>query len=109
MKASTYSVYDEKAEMYLKPFVVPADGQALREFGDAIFNPDTYLGKHPKDYSLYKIAIFDDNKGSFESIVPPECMLKGSDVLNNEKEYKPQEAAENAENQGIMAARQAAS
>ena len=63
MKYHMFSVYDEKAKAYLPPFILPEIGMATRTFGDCINSEEHQFGKHPADYTLFKIADFDDETG----------------------------------------------
>ena len=58
MKYHMFSVYDEKARAYLPPFILPEIGMATRTFGDCINSEQHQFGKHPSDYTLFKIADF---------------------------------------------------
>lgn len=58
-----FSVFDQKAQAYLPPFFMHAEGMAIRSFGDCIEDPEHQFGKHPEDYTLYEIGEFDDSKG----------------------------------------------
>ena len=70
MIQNIYAIYDEKAEAYNAPFPLATDGLAKRSFEMACTNPSTDLYKYPGDFKLYCIATWDDNKGSFENVVP---------------------------------------
>lgn len=63
MKYGMFSIYDEKAQAYLPPFILPETGMAIRTFGDCINSQEHQFGKHPADYTLYQIAEFDDDTG----------------------------------------------
>ena len=63
MKYGMFSIYDEKAQAYLPPFILPETGMAIRTFGDCINSEEHQFGKHPADYTLYQIAEFDDDSG----------------------------------------------
>ena len=56
-----FTVYDEKAEIFLPPFFVPTIGLATRAFADCVNAPDHQFGKHPHDYSLFQLGHFDDH------------------------------------------------
>jgi len=73
MKLNAYSIYDQAAAAYMRPFFTEADGRARRMFGDLANDPDHDIGKHPKDYSVWRIGIFDDQKGQ---LIPEqgECL-----------------------------------
>lgn len=61
MKYHMFSIYDEKAKAYLPPFILPEIGMATRTFSDCINSDSHQFGAHPEDYTLYKIADFDDD------------------------------------------------
>jgi hypothetical protein len=65
MQLKVYSVYDNKTKTWANPMVVREAGYILREFAD-IANDKTHpWGKHPEDYCLFEIGLWDDSKGVF--------------------------------------------
>ena len=77
MKSSVFTVYDEKAEAFMSPFFMGTDALAKRGFADAINNPETPMGKHPHDYTLFCIGEWSDQKGE---ITPIEKRSLGNGV-----------------------------
>lgn len=65
MKHLLFTVYDEKAEVFLPPFFVPTIGLATRAFSDCVNTPDHQFGKHPADYTLFQLGEFYDHDASF--------------------------------------------
>ncbi len=65
-----YTIFDSKAEIYNLPFYFINDGQATRQFSDAVQNPETPFGKHPEDYTLFRIGLYEDTTAQFESTTP---------------------------------------
>ena len=64
-----FTIYDEKAEVFLPPFFVPTIGLATRAFQDAINSTDGHqFSKHPQDYTLFKLGYFDDSNAEMVSI-----------------------------------------
>ncbi len=61
-----YTVYDEKAGAFLPPFFVSAEGLALRAFKDCVNAPEHQFGKHPADYTLFRMGEWDDVTGDFQ-------------------------------------------
>lgn len=59
-----YSVYDEKAQMFMNVFTCKTDGEAMRLFSDECHNQESMFSKHPHDFELFKIGCFNDNDGS---------------------------------------------
>ena len=50
-----YSIYDTATSAYMRPFIAPQDAQAIRLFKDIALDADHDVGKHPEDYSLFKL------------------------------------------------------
>jgi len=65
MKLNAYSIYDTASGTFMRPFFTTADGQAMRSFKDISTDADHEIGKHPEDYTLYRLGIFNDNTGEF--------------------------------------------
>lgn len=83
MKLSVYTVYDTKAEVFMSPFFMGTDNTAKRGFADAVNNPETPFGKHPSDYSLFKIGVWSDRDGEI-SPTTKESLGNGVEYLNQE-------------------------
>ncbi len=66
MKLNAYTIYDEASGVYMRPFFSQADGQATRGFKDIATDADHEVGKHPEDYTLYRIGTFNDGTGEIE-------------------------------------------
>lgn len=62
-----FTVYDSKAEAYLAPFYANTAGLALRFFKATLEDPGHDFRKYPGDYTLFEIAVFDDQSGDFET------------------------------------------
>ncbi len=63
MKLNAYTIYDVASGVYMRPFFSQADGQAIRSFKDIATDADHEIGKHPEDYTLYRIGNFNDTTG----------------------------------------------
>lgn len=60
-----FSIYDEKAEAFLPPFILPKEAQALRVFSDCVNSNDHQFGANPADYTLFRLGTFDDATAQF--------------------------------------------
>ncbi len=80
MIVKVYSIFDTAAAVYRRPFYCPADGEAMRVFYDLSIDADHEIGKHPEDYSLFRIAKFDDNKGCFLD-VDKQCLVTALECI----------------------------
>jgi alkyl hydroperoxide reductase subunit AhpC len=63
MKMKICTVYDSKAEAYMRPFFEQSTGTAVRAFTEECNNPKSVLSSHPSDYTLMEIGEFDDQSG----------------------------------------------
>lgn len=63
MKLKIYSVFDVKTDMFMTPFFMSTNGQAMRAFSDLASDKNTTVGRHPEDYKLLCIGLFDDEQG----------------------------------------------
>lgn len=81
MKLNIYAIYDTATGAYMRPFFMQSDGQATRAISDLVQDENHEVGKHPEDYSLFRVGIFDDNTGT---LVPenPECLATALELLS---------------------------
>lgn len=90
MKINIYTIFDSASGAYMRPFFAQSDGQATRSFGDIARDENHEIGKHPEDYSLYRVGIFDDNKAE---ITPEDktCLATAMELIAIQKaDQKPQ-------------------
>ena len=81
MRHRAFSVYDQKALAYLPPFFMPEVGMATRAFTDMVNDREHMFGKHPEDFTLFELALFDDLKGMLEPFKAPELVVTSLAVL----------------------------
>lgn len=79
MELKIFSVYDEKAQVYRSPFYLKHKGEAMRSFSDLVNDDKTIINKHPEDYKLYYLGVFDDVSGKMGSRDTPEFICNASD------------------------------
>lgn len=69
---NVYAIYDKKAESYLPTFNRQTNGQAIRDFTDAVMRPDPKTQQesqfkiHCEDYELHLLCSYDNNTGTYE-------------------------------------------
>ena len=76
-----YSIYDNKAAIYLPPFYNTNDQVAIRTFTDILQNPNTPMNRHPEDYSIYHVGYFNEETGSLDGC-PKEHFIDATTILN---------------------------
>lgn len=67
---NAYSLYDVKSLTYSPPFYALAVGAAVRMLSDLVQDQGTSVGRHPSDYKLYCVGVFDDAKGELMAHSP---------------------------------------
>lgn len=78
---SMFSVYDQKAEAFLPPFMMPKAQQAQRIFSDCVNSSDHQFAAHPEDYTLFHIGNFDDESGVLHPKPTPTSMGLGLEYV----------------------------
>lgn len=81
MRINVYSVYDCKLSAFTPPFFMLRDAEAIRAFSDTCMTPTVTLNKHPEDFTLHKLGVFDDQSGKLESIQPPEFLASATEFV----------------------------
>lgn len=80
---NVFGAFDLKARIYLTPAYDRSKGQALRSFSDACGNRDHVFAKHPEDFELHHIGVFDDETADY--VVTPldeRFMCSAKDFVN---------------------------
>lgn len=72
-----FSVYDKKAEFFSDPFCRLTRSEALRDFSDLVRDNSTSVSRHPEDYALYLLAVFENVSGSWTVRKAPEVISEG--------------------------------
>lgn len=81
MIINAYSIYDRKTLAYFPPFYAPTHGGAVRSLADLVQDMNTSVGRHPNDYVLYCVGIFDDSKGALLAQSPIEHVIDASALV----------------------------
>lgn len=79
-----FTVYDIKAEAYLRPFYEQTKGSAIRAFSDACNDPNHHFHKHAEDYVLIQLGTYDDSTGEIVRFDIAETVGKALDYLITE-------------------------
>lgn len=79
MKYPVFSYRDLKVGFGM-PVVDQNEAAAVRGFSYAINGRDGIMGFSPSDFDLYKIGVFDTEKGTIEAVTP-ELVVSGASVF----------------------------
>lgn len=71
MKLNVYSVYDNKALRFHRPYFLGTHLEAIRAFGETCADEKGMLAKYPADYSLFFIGTFDEETARMETLETP--------------------------------------
>lgn len=71
-----FTIYDDKAKAYIAPFVLPEDGMAIRTFAECANSLEHQFGKHPEDYTLFRIGTFCDTNANINLETTPTSLGK---------------------------------
>ncbi|WNK12731.1 MAG: nonstructural protein [Microvirus sp.] len=89
MKINMYTVLDHKSRGFSNPFYSLTDASAHREFTDAVNdkNPRNQWNKHPADFALYHVGMFDT---ATAEVIPqqPIKMVVSADSIMTDKQLE---------------------
>lgn len=78
---NVYSVRDLKAETYSQPFFSPNDGTAMRAFSDGLRDPQTVMARHPEDYALFRVGVWNTDNGAIAGTDVPIPVISGVEAM----------------------------
>lgn len=85
-----FVVYDSAAEYYGTPFFVRSTGEAIRSFTQAAHDPQTLVHRHPDQFTLFEIGVYDEQRGNIEMYTAHKSLGKGIEYLGVQQPTKPQ-------------------
>lgn len=78
---NVYAVYDLKAEVFSQPWFASTDRAAMRMFGDGCLDPETPVGRHPEDYALYRVGVWNSENGALAGTDSPVPVWTGTEAV----------------------------
>lgn len=83
MKNEIFQIFDQKANVYNKPFYFPNEAICLRAMQDLLNANDNDVSRHPADFILYNCGSIDLSTGKF-SISDPATIVCRFNELNSQ-------------------------
>ena len=76
------AVRDSAVRAFNRPVFVPTIGVAVRSFADEVNrkSEDNQMFRHPDDFELWSLALFDDETGEFQA-AEQRCVARAKDVV----------------------------
>lgn len=80
------SVIDRAVAAYGRPIFAATVAQAVRSFTDEVNRPGSTddLAKHPNDFDLVQLGVYDDATARFECLPDPRLICRAKDVAIRE-------------------------
>ena len=88
MRLNVYCVFDRASGIYDRPWCANSDGAATRSFTDICSDADHPIGKHPEDYTLFRIGTWSDDKGELRGEAP-EKVINGAEAYASGRNVVP--------------------
>lgn len=66
MVYGVYSVFDAAIGLYLQPFFMRTDKEAVRAVGVVLTDPNHQFARNPEDFTLFRLGDWTEADGSFK-------------------------------------------
>lgn len=83
MKILVFSIHDSAAECFKPPWCAPSKGIALRTFSDLANTEGNDISRYPRDFTLFELGTFDDQKATMELHRTPKSLGLALEYLTN--------------------------
>ena len=85
MILNVYSIFDQAANAFIQPFFLQTDGLAIRAFsGNVNSKEPNNISENPEQFTLIKIATFDDSTGHMTPLEQHETIAKALTLQEKE-------------------------
>lgn len=88
MRMMVYCVFDRCSGVYDRPWCAHSDQAAARSFTDVASDAEHPVGKHPEDFTLFRIGRYSDEKGELVGEVP-EKVINGAEAVAQARKVRP--------------------
>lgn len=85
-----FSLYDVKAEAFMRPWCAPTKAFAIRSISDQLMDANSELAKHPSDYTLFCVGKFCEETGE----ITPDKVPLGTCIEFYKEVYPKSEVVE---------------
>lgn len=88
MKKNLYAVIDTASGIYDGPMPLNSDAVAERGFCDAVADGQSALAKHPEDFAMVKVGVWNDGTGEVEDL-QNTTIITGLEALARNRSASP--------------------
>ena len=80
-----YALLDHTAQIFLNPITFINDKDAIRWFGSVVNSDEkTNVSQHPEQFTLYRLADYDDQLGTYQDNAQPVQVITGIQVQDEQ-------------------------
>jgi len=82
------AVFDRAVQAFNRPIFVPHQNVAIRSFTDEVnrVSDENQLARHPEDFELHAVAIYDEESGEFGPLEGGKRVLcRAQDVVRSKE------------------------
>ncbi len=72
-----FAIYDSVSEVYHRPFYLPNQNVAKRQFANMVSDPESQVSLNPADYTLFEIGTWSDQDCKFSKKLEPISLGNG--------------------------------
>ena len=84
MKLVAMSLYDSKVRAFSQPFFAASEEAGIRSVVDEASRGDSMLSRHPEDFQVCRVGVFDDKDGLLISEMAPVQLGFVSSLMGKE-------------------------
>lgn len=84
MELRAYAIYDGKAAAFNTPFFMATDALAIRAAQDTVRDKTTIFSRHPDDFVLYQVGVFNDQTGELLGYSPAIHVVAFAELVASE-------------------------
>lgn len=78
MEAGIYAIWDDKAQGYSVPFVMPNDDVAVRMFARSLKDEQSMMFSNPEDFRLDRVGTWNPVEGGIVDLLVKEVVTGAS-------------------------------
>lgn len=88
MRLNVYAIFDSASGIYDRPWCAHSDQAAIRSFTDVAQDAEHPIGKHPEDFTLFRIGTWEDDAGAIVGEAPTK-VINGAEAYAAVRNVEP--------------------